>query len=322
MKIREKLLITPALILTLFAISALFIFQSFQNISHATAALENASRENHDVHEMLIGLEVVRRSTGEIILGEDRFQDFSSAWLQVNKYYESHSLMYESLETAEQEILASLGPQLTALEAQSSEIVLLTRAGKLSEAREAFETADQDFIHASRLLIDVLHLVEEKLVAAQLLTLTEQKNAILIIILTVLSTILAGFTLAFFSAKSISERLILMEEGVENILKGRMNERLQVLADDEVADLAKTFNAMFAKLQESYTALEGDVEQRTKELTAIKQKLELSVDDTTRELKKKLTELERTNKVMIGRETKMVELKKENELLKKQLREA
>ena len=58
------------------------------------------------------------------------------------------------------------------------------------------------------------------------------------------------------------------------------------------------------------------LEARTTELEKLKSGLEISVAERTEELKNKVTELERTNKSMIDRELKMIELKKEIEELK------
>lgn len=71
---------------------------------------------------------------------------------------------------------------------------------------------------------------------------------------------------------------------------------------DELGMLSRAFNTMVIELKESYRILEEKIKDRTQELT------------------KKTGELERMNKFMVGRELKMVELKKEIAELKQQLK--
>ncbi len=61
--------------------------------------------------------------------------------------------------------------------------------------------------------------------------------------------------------------------------------------------------------------LENKVKERTKELSKIKENLEVEVDKRTKELKAKVDELERFNKMAVGRELKVRELKKRIEEL-------
>jgi hypothetical protein len=70
------------------------------------------------------------------------------------------------------------------------------------------------------------------------------------------------------------------------------------------------------KTEQVNIALEEKVKERTKELESMAKNLEEEVGQRTQELEKKLKELEKTNKLMIGREIKMIELKKEIKELK------
>lgn len=74
---------------------------------------------------------------------------------------------------------------------------------------------------------------------------------------------------------------------------------------DELGMLSRAFSTMVNKLKDSYLTLEKKVKERTGEL-----------DESNKLLETKLNELERLNKLMVGRELKMIELKNEVEKLK------
>lgn len=82
------------------------------------------------------------------------------------------------------------------------------------------------------------------------------------------------------------------------------------------------------EIQEAKTTLEIRVRARTKELQELADNLEQQVQERTKELRERLEELERFHQLTVGRELKMIELKKkikekeqEIEKLKKRLRE-
>lgn len=73
------------------------------------------------------------------------------------------------------------------------------------------------------------------------------------------------------------------------------------------------------EIEEVKAALEIKVNDRTKELKTMAGSLDQQVKEKTQKLQEKVEELERFNKLVIGRELKMLELKKEIEGLKKDL---
>jgi len=72
------------------------------------------------------------------------------------------------------------------------------------------------------------------------------------------------------------------------------------------------------ELQEAKTILEVKVKARTKELQELADSLEIKVKERTGELQARVEELERFHKLTVGRELKMIELKREVERLKKE----
>ncbi len=132
-----------------------------------------------------------------------------------------------------------------------------------------------------------------------------------------------------FMSRRVLLPLIRLSKGSAVIGRGNLDYRIDVIAEDEVGQLAEDFNQMAGKLKESYTVLEEKVRKRTKELEDAKVGLEAKVQERTLELEEskmglekevarqtkqltsKVEEVERMNQFMIGRENKMIEIKRE-----------
>lgn len=78
--------------------------------------------------------------------------------------------------------------------------------------------------------------------------------------------------------------------------------------------------SMTQELHASKAGLENQVRERTVELQKARDNLEKDVKLRTEELHEKVNLLERANTAMVGREEKMIELKKDNERLKQELK--
>ena len=74
------------------------------------------------------------------------------------------------------------------------------------------------------------------------------------------------------------------------------------------------------EIETTKSALEAKVAERTKKLKELSEGLDQQVREKTKKLEEKIEELEKFNKLVIGRELKMVELKKEIEDLKEEIK--
>jgi len=93
------------------------------------------------------------------------------------------------------------------------------------------------------------------------------------------------------------------------IFADRLKERTKELEDIKTTLEVKVRERTW-ELEEERASLEEKVKVRTQELNNLVEKQEKIVKDRTQELQEKVEELERFNKLAVGRELKMIELKK------------
>ncbi len=123
---------------------------------------------------------------------------------------------------------------------------------------------------------------------------------------------------SFFVSRRVMRPLKNISIAAKRVAKGDFNSYAQIKSKDEFGELAENFNKMvddLAKIskrkEEEKDILEVKVKARTKELSEINEKLEAEVEKRTEEMEKKIKEYEKMSKMMVGRELKMIELKKE-----------
>lgn len=125
-------------------------------------------------------------------------------------------------------------------------------------------------------------------------------------------TVLLGYIISGFISRPIRE----LAEFALMAAKGNFHRRMNVETSDEIGQTAKALNLLLDKVEESTEVLEVKVNARTKRLEELSRNLEVQVGNKTKELNEKITELERFNDLAVGRELRMVELKREMEILK------
>jgi len=145
-----------------------------------------------------------------------------------------------------------------------------------------------------------------------------------IFILIVLFTAL----LAFYLSKGVTEPLEQLRKGAEIIGRGNFEHRIKIRTGDEIEELGETFNLMaedlkqsLKDLEESKNVLEVKVKARTKELSELALTLEDKIKERTKQFQERVEELERFHRITIGREEKMMELKKKIGELEQKLKD-
>jgi signal transduction histidine kinase/CheY-like chemotaxis protein len=87
--------------------------------------------------------------------------------------------------------------------------------------------------------------------------------------------ILIALALAIFAGLILARRMVVpiraLRDGATRVGSGDLTHRISINTGDELEALGDQFNAMAARLQESYASLEGKVEERTRQLEAANQ---------------------------------------------------
>jgi methyl-accepting chemotaxis protein len=126
---------------------------------------------------------------------------------------------------------------------------------------------------------------------------------------------------------SIINPLKEMTLACEEIGKNNLDVKIKTESKTEIGELINTFNKMITDLKESKISLEESkkvleikVTARTRELQELTENLEEKVKERTKQLQERVTELEAFHRVTVGRETKMMELKKKIKELEQKLK--
>lgn len=192
---------------------------------------------------------------------------------------------------------------------------------------EVINPLDQGGSH----IFSVRYLLSHKLLSDRM------KEVYIQIFLVVIPLIILISLITLIFVKAIIKPLNLLTIAVRKIREGDLESKIDIETKDEIGQLATVFNEMTTKLKESYTILESKIKDRTKELEEergslekkvfertgelekLKNDLEETVFERTEKLNSKLEEMEQMNKIMTGRELKMIELKQEVEELQSKL---
>jgi len=138
------------------------------------------------------------------------------------------------------------------------------------------------------------------------------------------------FIFSFF--KLLFEKIINplkeLKKGIDEVKKGNLNVKLSSQGSPEMKEIIESFNEMLQKikhqnetLKETSTILKIRINAKTRALNELSLRLKKEVEEKTKTLKEKIEELEKIQKIMIGREYKIAQLKKEIEKLKEKLKQ-
>lgn len=116
------------------------------------------------------------------------------------------------------------------------------------------------------------------------------KSALIVSLFVMLAALLAMVIIAFLLNRFLLP-LNKITEAFKDMEKGNIKVRIDITSNDELGNLARGFNSMSDKLNILYKDLDKKVKEKTEKLD------------------EKISDLERLNKALIGREKKMIEMK-------------
>lgn len=119
-------------------------------------------------------------------------------------------------------------------------------------------------------------------------------------LVTIIPVLLISLVLVIFFSNRLSAPIVKLKDLTKDISAGEAEISTGINSRDEIGELAKSFEEMSRDLLSSRKKLENYADD-----------LEKKVDERTKELKVKVEELQKINNVIINREMKMIQLKKE-----------
>lgn len=91
----------------------------------------------------------------------------------------------------------------------------------------------------------------------------------------------AAVLIAYLMSRSISNPIIKLQKSAEEISKGNLDNEIKTSSDDEIGELAKSFEKMRREVKSSREDLQNKVKEKTRELTEKVEDLEKIQDLTS-----------------------------------------
>ncbi len=146
-----------------------------------------------------------------------------------------------------------------------------------------------------------------------------KKVLIYVGVVAVLTLVYAVLVTVFFSRNLVYpiKKIILW---ADKIIKGGTKEEISLITNDEFTEVIEYLRQMQEKLEDAKASLEIKIKARTKELEELTEQQEEIIKERTKELQEKINELQKFQRLTVGRELKMTELKREIKRLTDQLK--
>lgn len=278
MKIRNRLLMTVVSCIILILIFSLIVYVSFNRVAEENERELIAQEIGHTVSEL------------DIIMYEYLTYREERMIEQWNLKYDISLEIIEKTEYKELEIIKTNYDDLKDLFSQ-----ITTNYEKQGSSELEERLVAQLLIKSHTIIFDSSRIAKE----AYNNTIEAQKTANNSMMTALAVLFVALFGISFHTARRITKPLDKLTNGTEIIGKGDLKHVIDIKSRDEIGELASAFNKMTMDLRES-----------RKELEKYSKGLEKEIAERTKDLEAKIDDLERFSRLTVGRELRMVELKK------------
>lgn len=332
MKIKTKLFLSNlTVVIIIILICGFFIFQ-LKNILNLAEKEIPIAIEELSKNSSLDNLAQTIRYYDEVLTQSARNYAFTGDKKWKERYYLVVSDLDQKIKEAiekgdntEKEFFALINDSNLALVTMEEKAFFLVESNKSEEAIKILESTEyqtQKEIYNKGFLE---YLNKRGAQSQQVLTISTKtveditkkvENSLSKILITFSLSIFGGLVivllLLWYFVKIFTKPVYNLQEITKEIIKGNFDKRVMINSDDEFKDLANSFNLMASKLSDLYKGLNEEIEERTKKLEESNKRL-IEIDTIIR---KNLEASERANELMVDRELKMIELKKEIKELK------
>jgi len=288
--------------------------------------------KNHEFYEKLFNFTLfgeifVTNKYGAIVGSTGRTSDYYQAdeeWWQKGKEYGLNvsDVNYdESSDIFSINIIARIddknGDFIGVLKAvwNVEELVYILENSLLSEGSEQYSKMDYKLLNKDGMIVysskkfdfleddsDLLtHIYDYSVEKSDYIIISDYLQNLILLTSCIIATI--GLLFGFFIAHSISKPIVDLKNIAREMGEGNLDVKIDVRSNDEIGDLAYNFKLMAKNLKNNRENLENQVWERTKDLN------------------NKIKELERFKELTVGRELKMIEIKKQIKELKTKLPE-
>lgn len=134
--------------------------------------------------------------------------------------------------------------------------------------------------------------------------------------LVAVASVVAVMSLTFLITRGIMQPLGQIRKTIQKVGEGNFSTHVELKTTREMEEMGQAFNNMIWKLhaareeaKDANKILEHRVRLRTQQLREFATSLEEKVEARTKELQEKIDQMERFQKLAVGRELKMIELK-------------